>query len=211
MGEGAKNQIDTEQPSIPHDSYLASYVTALDLCLQGIISPSTLGIDMKKLDNAEAQREKEKTTLYTRNAIVETLQEVIPEVMKATIHAYQILLKQPVEKVKAEVSFGEYANPSFESQVETLAKARPGAPMMSIEAQVEELYGDSKDKAWKQEEVDRLKAEQGIAEVNEPGVNTAAGEFKINMQGGKAYAGKSNEPNISNEPARVSGITASGQ
>lgn len=211
MGEGAKNQIDTEQPSIPHDSYLASYVTALDLCLQGIISPSTLGIDMKKLDNAEAQREKEKTTLYTRNAIVETLQEVIPEVMEATIHAYQILLKQPVEKVKAEVSFGEYANPSFESQVETLAKARPGVPMMSIEAQVEELYGDSKDKAWKQEEVDRLKAEQGIAEVNEPGVNTAAGEFKINMQGGKAYAGKSNEPNISNEPARVSGITASGQ
>ena len=83
--------------------------------------------------------------------------------------------------------------------------------MMSIEAQVEELYGDSKDKAWKQEEVDRLKAEQGIAEVNEPGGNTAAGEFKINMQGGKAYAGKSNEPNISNEPARVSGITASGQ
>ena len=44
-----------DQPSIPHDSYLASYVTALDLCLQGVISPSTLGIDVKKLDNAEAQ------------------------------------------------------------------------------------------------------------------------------------------------------------
>ena len=52
MGENAKNQIDTEQPAIPHDSYLASYCTALDLCLQGIISPSTLGIDVKKLDNA---------------------------------------------------------------------------------------------------------------------------------------------------------------
>ena len=58
MAEGGKNQINTEQPAIPHESYLASYITALDLCLQGIISPSTLGIDTKKLDNAEAQREK---------------------------------------------------------------------------------------------------------------------------------------------------------
>ena len=62
------------QPAIPHDSYLSTYITALDLCLQGIISPSTLGIDVKKLDNAEAQREKEKTTLYTRNKIVGALQ-----------------------------------------------------------------------------------------------------------------------------------------
>ena len=66
-------------------------------------------------------------------------------------------------------------NPSFESQVETLAKARPGASIMSIEAQVEAMWGDSKDEAWKAEEVKRLKAEQGIAEVEEPGVNMAAG------------------------------------
>ena len=60
-------------------------MTALDLCLQGIISPSTLGIDVKKLDNAEAQREKEKATLYTRNAIVEALQEELPEVISFCI------------------------------------------------------------------------------------------------------------------------------
>ena len=61
MSENAKNEIDTEQPAIPHDSYQASYSTALDLCLQGIISPSTLGIDVKKLDNAEAQKGKRKS------------------------------------------------------------------------------------------------------------------------------------------------------
>ena len=33
MGEGAQNKIDLEQPAIPHDSYLATYITALDLCL----------------------------------------------------------------------------------------------------------------------------------------------------------------------------------
>lgn len=131
MSEGAKNQIDTEQPSIPHESYLASYCTALDLCLQGIISPSTLGIDVKKLDNAEAQREKEKTTLYTRNAIIEALQETLPELVSAALNAFRLLQNQPVQEVEVTVPFGEYANPSFESQVETLTKARPGVPLMS--------------------------------------------------------------------------------
>ena len=87
MREGQKNEISTQQPAIPHDSYLATYVTALDLCLQGILSPSTLGIDVKKLDNAEAQREKEKATLYTRNTVIEALQETLPELVSACINA----------------------------------------------------------------------------------------------------------------------------
>lgn len=206
MGEGGENKIDTVQPAIPHESYLASYCTALDLCLQGVISPSTLGIDVKKLDNAEAQREKEKTTLYTRNAIVEALQETLPELVNAAINAYNIfILKSAVKEVDVDITFGEYANPSFESQIETLAKARPGTAIMSIEAQVEELYGDSRDSAWKQQEIARLKAEQGIADVEEPGVNQSAGLFQLNLTGGETDAGKGNEPDISNEPDGISG------
>lgn len=202
MDEKGENKVQTDQPVIPHDSYLASYVTALDLCLQGIISPSTLGIDTKKLDNAEAQREKEKTTLYTRNAIVEALQETLPKVVSAAVNAYNILIRQPVEEVKVDIPFGEYANPSFESQVETMAKARPGVALMSVEVQVEELYGDSRDEQWKQEEIARLKAEQGIAEVEEPGVNMAAGLFNVNL-GGDGDAGEGDEPSVQNEPGGV--------
>lgn len=211
MSENADNKVNVVQPTIPHDSYLASYCTALDLCLQGVISPSTLGIDVKKLDNAEAQREKEKATLYTRNAIVEALQETLPELVSAAINACNILHGKGVEEVKVDIPFGEYANPSFESQVETLAKARPGVPMMSIEAQVEELYGDSKDDAWKQEEIARLKAEQGIAKVEEPGINTAAGSFQLNMKGGKPDEGQGNEPSVSDEPEGVPGTAAGGK
>ena len=170
MREGQKAVISTEQPSIPHDSYLASYVTALDLCLQGLISPSTLGIDVKKLDNAEAQREKEKATLYTRNAVIEALQDVLPELVGAAVNAYNILFKRPLEEVRVNIPFGEYANPSFESQVETISKGKQGG-IMSIEAAVEELYGDSKDEKWKMDEIARLKAEQGIQELEEPSVS----------------------------------------
>lgn len=173
--ENSKNEIRTEQPEIAHDSYLATYITALDLALQGIVSPSTLGIDVKKLDNAEAQREKEKTTLYTRNAIIGTLQDHIPVLIETAVNAWRILHRQSLLEFDASVQFGEYANPSFESQVETVAKAKAGG-IMSIEAAVEELYGDTKDDEWKAAEVRRLKEEAGIIEMEEPAVNLDGAE-----------------------------------
>ncbi|SCH36656.1 phage portal protein%2C putative%2C A118 family [uncultured Blautia sp.] len=211
MREGQKNQISTDQPTIPHESYLSSYVSALDLCLQGVISPSTLGIDTKKLDNAEAQREKEKTTLYTRNAIVEAIQETLPEVVAMCINANNILLHGGAkEEVKVNIPFGEYANPSFESQVETVAKAKQGG-IMSIERCVEELYGDSLDEHCKEEEITRLKAEQGIQDMEEPAVNMAAGDFRVDVTGGEPDEGKSGSQNVPDEQKKIPGASGSSQ
>lgn len=164
---GSGNRIYTESPQIQHESYLSSYITALDLCLQGVISPSTLGIDTKKLDNAEAQREKEKTTLYTRQNLVDITQNALQSLVIAVINAdSELNSKGIVEDIEVSVNFGEYANPSFESQVETVSKARQGG-LMSVETSVEELYGDSKSDDWKSEEVKRIKDEQGISTVEE--------------------------------------------
>lgn len=170
LAENDSGKISTESSPIQHESYLVTYITALDLCLQGLISPSTLGIDTKKLDNAEAQREKEKATLYTRQTIVTELQRVLPALIQDIFYAYQTLNNQPIKEVECDVTFGEYANPSFESQVETVGKAKAQG-IMSIEASIDELYGDSRDDEWKKEEVARLKAEQGIIDMEEPAVN----------------------------------------
>lgn len=170
MAENSQNKIDVESPEIRHESYLQSYITALDLCLQGLISPSTLGIDVKKLDNADAQREKEKATLYTRNAVIEALSACIPKLVDSAVRAYAELHNMSIESADAVVNFGYYANPSFESQIETVGKGK-NYGIMSTEACVEELYGDSKDNDWKKEEVMRLKEEHGIATVEEPAVN----------------------------------------
>lgn len=178
MSENGKNEIKVTQPTIPSSNYLESYITALDACLQGIISPSTLGIDVKKLDNAEAQREKEKTTLYTRNDIIESLQECLPLLINNTLKALDVYNKKTLsEDIEVTVDFGEYANPSFEAVVETVSKARTGG-LMSIEASVDELYGDTKDDDWKAKEIARLKEEQGITEMEEPSINNvdAGGE-----------------------------------
>lgn len=170
-GENDKKQIDVAQPEIPTEQYLQSYITFLDLCLQGIISPSTLGIDNKKLDNAEAQREKEKTTLYTRGLIIDALTEFIPKVINAVLKSKDLMEEKAVPAdIEVNVKFGEYNNPSFEAQVETVGKGKTQG-IMSIETSVDELYGDSKDDKWKAEEVARLKAEQGIVDIEEPAVN----------------------------------------
>lgn len=169
MQENAQSKIETQNGTIDCNSYLNTYITALDLCLQGLISPSTLGIDTKKLDNAEAQREKEKTTLYTRQTIIYSLQYCIEGLINKVFKVINVMNKQPLENTEAEVSFGEYANPSFESQIETVGKAKTQG-VMSIESIVEELYGDSKTDEWKAEEIKRIKNEQGITELEEPSI-----------------------------------------
>ena len=167
MQENAQSKIEVQNGTIDTNSYLSTYITALDLCLQGLISPSTLGIDNKKLDNAEAQREKEKTTLYTRQTIIYALQDCIQSLVNKVFKVISVMNYVAPEETEAEVCFGEYANPSFESQIETVGKAKTQG-VMSIESIVEELYGDSKTDDWKNEEVKRIKNEQGIAEVDEP-------------------------------------------
>ncbi|CAH8715989.1 hypothetical protein [Paenibacillus melissococcoides] len=169
MVEDAKGQITMVQPQILYEAFVASYASALDMCLQGIISPSTLGIDLKKLDNAEAQREKEKATLYTRNKIIERLNEVIPQLVDTVLKVYDTMRNRSAGEYQASVTFGEYASPSFDSVVETVGKAKTYG-IMSIEQVVEELYGDTWTDEQKAEEVARLKEEQGLTSMDEPQV-----------------------------------------
>ena len=171
MGEGDKNNlIQTTQGTIQHEGLLTSYITALDQCLTGLISPSTLGIDTKKLDNAEASREKEKTTLYKRSQIVDSMRKLIEDIVNITFKFYDNLNGKTITDTKCEVVFTEYANPSFEAQVETIGKANT-AGIMSVEATVEQLWGDNKKEDWKKQEIKRLKNEKGIMEEVEPAVN----------------------------------------
>lgn len=169
MSEDGKNKIQTTQGNIQHEALLSTYITALDQCLTGLISPSTLGIDVKKLDNAEAQREKEKTTLYRRSQIVEKLETVLSELIDVVFKTKDTMAEKDIQDTETTITFGGYANPSFEAQVETVGKAS-ASNIMSVESQVEELWGDSRDEKWKKEEVKRIKEEKGIVSMDEPAV-----------------------------------------
>lgn len=179
--EGNSDKIEVVQPVISYEAYVNSYSSFLDLVLQGIISPATLGIDLKKNDNAESQREKEKITIHVREKLVGVLDDVIPELVEKTMMVYDLMNgRRPVE-YEVSAKFGEYAAPGFDSVVETVGKAKSYG-VMSIDKSIEEMYGDSLSDEEKQEEIRRIKEEQGITELEEPAVNMELGGFQANLE-----------------------------
>lgn len=171
--ENAEDKIDTIQPEIRYEAFLASYTATLDMCLQGIMSPATLGIDVGKMASAEAQREKKDVTGFTRNAITDALEKALPQLAQITLAAQDILQGRAPGTYEATVSFGEYGAPDFDSRVQTISNAAT-AGIMSVEAQVEELWGSSKDDEWKAEEVARIRQERGVETLPEPAVGLEA-------------------------------------
>ena len=169
--ENAQDEIKTIQPDIRYEAFLASYTATLNMCLQGIMSPATLGIDVGKMSSAEAQREKKDVTGITRNAITSALEEALPQVAQVALAAQDILSGGTPGTYNATVTFGEYGAPDFDSRVQTVGNAA-GSGVMSIEAQVDELWGSSKDDDWKKQEVARIRYERGITELPEPDVGT---------------------------------------
>ena len=168
--ENESDKVTRENSDFDYEGMLQSYITALDLCLQGLISPSTLGIDVKKLDNADAQREKEKATQYTRGKVIDVLEKVIPKLVVTCLKCYDLAQGKTAGEYEASVDFKEYANPSFEAIVETVSKARPGQNIMSVEMSVDTMYGDSKTKEEKETEIKRLKEESGVIQREEPNI-----------------------------------------
>lgn len=180
MAEDNKNQIVLQQPDIKHTAYIESYANAVDMLLQGIISPSTLGIDLKKTDNAEAQREKEKTTLYMRGKIIDVLNEVIPLLIDVVLKVYEISKnKAPIDHQVA-IGFGEYASPDFDTVVDTVGKARSFG-IMSIEKAVAELYGDTMSDEEKLQEIKLIKEQNGMLEAEEPKVHDDADDYESDL------------------------------
>ena len=172
--ETVQDKMEMQQAEINYDAFVASYSAALDMCLQGIMSPATLGVDVGKMASADAQREKKDVTGYTRNAITDALERVLPQVAVVMLMADDLMQGRAAGVYELPtVSFGEYGAPDFDSRVQTLATART-AGLMSLEAMVDELWGGSKTDAERAEEVARLQREQGLDEEPEPLVGADA-------------------------------------
>ena len=157
--EGAAERIEVSQPEVAVAAYQGSYAAFLDLALQGIMSPASLGIDLKKTDNAEAQREKEHITMHVRGRIVDALCDTLPVLARTLLQTEDLLAGRPLGTYTPSVSFGEYASPDFGSAVQTVAVARQ-AGVISVEQAVEELYGDTWSAEEKAAEAERIRRER---------------------------------------------------
>lgn len=142
------DNIQVIQSAINSNDYGEAISQLITLICAGIISPSTLAIQIQAKtiynnDSGEAQREKEKQTLYTINKIKASIFNTIPEVIITALSLYGILNNTNIELNKNDISieFSEYANPSFEAQIQTLKTACPELTIMTPEEIVSEKYG----------------------------------------------------------------------
>lgn len=168
-------KIEVVQPDIKYEAFVSGYTNALLMCLQGLVSPATLGIDVGKMSSADAQREKKDVTGNTRNTITNALEKALPILIESILKTYDNMNgKTPAERGEITVSFGEYGAPDFDSRVETVGKASTYG-IMSVQTQVEELWGSSKDDEWKLAEVRRIMQEKGLTEGSPSAVGDELG------------------------------------
>ena len=126
-GNGATkgDGIMTTQPELNFDKYQILIEAIRNTILIGYMSPASMGTDIAKKDNAEAQREKEKQTLFTRDNIIDCESKTNIELCKQALLMQDYIDTGMINDIEYEVSidYGEWANPSFESLLETLGPA----------------------------------------------------------------------------------------
>lgn len=174
--------VQVVQPQIGFMQYSEEERNLLLQAISGIMSPATLGIDVAKKDNADAQREKEKVTIFTRKLLLDQEQDVFEHVCEDLLIAYEFMNLQQGQALTCKhydvnVQYAEFANESFEKKLETIQTGWSGG-LLSDEMAVNLLYGDSVSKERKDKELKFLKDQRAKAEMIPPSEDPAAqGEF----------------------------------
>lgn len=186
MMQGQKNgdgvsvgqPVQVTQPAIDFTRYSDHAIQILLQILNGILSPATLGIDVAKKDNAAAQREKEKVTIFTRNALISGEEEILRSLLQQLLMAKEFMDTGAITTREYDISvkFNEFADDSFENKLEALGKAYD-MEEISTDMYLNKLYGDtlsSEERAAEKEflESSRQARTEAYANADGGGANT---------------------------------------
>lgn len=192
-GSTASDPVQVAQPQLNISQYSIEAQSILLQIINGIMSPATLGIDIAKKDNAEAQREKEKVTIFTRNTIVDAETDILKSLCSQLLCAYEFMNtgKITVQEYDISVIFSEFADDSFENKLEALGKAYDNG-IISEEMYMRKLYGDTLTSSEKEAELKWLKEHHTDARLlgmkGILGANTPQNDDMNNMdEGYEAY------------------------
>lgn len=144
-GDSAMNEpVQVTQPQVNFQQYSDHAIQIMLQIIDGLMSPATMGIDIAKKDNAEAQREKEKVTIFTRNAICRALSLMFEDLCSQLLvcEEYMRTDKATVQEYDVSVKFSEFADDSYENKLEVLGKAYD-SEIISDEMFMNKLYGDT--------------------------------------------------------------------
>lgn len=153
--------VTVTQPKLDTSMYDAEAQHILIQAISGVMSPATLGIDIAKKDNAEAAREKEKVTIFTRNVIAAEEKKTLKHVCNDLMIAYEIMNnkgKATCTHYDIDVRYDEYADASWESILQTVLTGWQ-AGILSDQYAVDALHKDASKEIQKRE-LDFLKEQR---------------------------------------------------
>jgi hypothetical protein len=154
----SNDPVQVTQPNVNFEQYSNEAISIISRIIHGIMSPATLGIDIAKRDNAEAQREKEKVTIFTRNGMIDSESDILYGLCNQLLCAYELINTGKITNTEYDISirYSEFADDSFENRLKTLSEAY-NAETLSDKMYMKKLYGDTLNEEEFQEELEWLK------------------------------------------------------
>jgi hypothetical protein len=161
MIRGTDAKIETVQPQILSTELLETINKQLIMILGGMLSPSSLGFELQRTPNAEAQREREKVTLVTRDDIIDNETQVIKNILDLALRFEDALNGKAIGEYDVQVAFADYASPTFNERVNVLVPLLAAAGI-SIDKFVQEVWaGDLEDEEL-EEEINKIKEQRQV-------------------------------------------------
>lgn len=155
----------------PHASdYETFKKMALDDVLLGIMSPETLGIESRTLEqNATAQKDREQITADNANNMVSVLEDTLKLLIRKILVFKKHLLEDGTidEDTKVEINTIQYQTMSFKERAEIVKDLRAfGMSNISRYEAVRLLFPD-KSETEIEEEIERIQREMGDGGIND--------------------------------------------
>lgn len=157
--------VTVTQPNINFAQYSQEEQNIMLNILSGLMSPATMGIDIAKKDNAEAQREKEKVTIFTKQGISDQERDTLTVLAVDILCAHELMHKGEitVHNYNITVKYDEFANASLESTATTVQTMWEGG-IISDEMALDLLWGDRIPKEKRDKELEFLQSQRNKQE-----------------------------------------------
>lgn len=163
----AREPVTVTQPNLDFSKYSAEAIQILLQIMNGLISPATLGMDIAKKDNAEAQREKEKVTIFTRNKLARCEKKILEKLFNELLIANELMNTGVITvfDYTISVNYPEFADESFENKITVLGEMlAKGA--LSPKMYLTKLYGGTLSETDYNQELKFLEEQQEAAKEN---------------------------------------------
>ena len=158
--------VEVTQPALNTQMFDEHINTIQRMIINGILSPAVMGLDIGLKDTNDTLRQKDRTTVHTRNHILAKEKRILSSLLSQALVAKEYLDNGAASRTKwkVEVAFDEFSDVSYESKIQTMSAvlANDG---ISPEMYVNKVYGNSLTTEEKDKEVEWIsnahQAQQG--------------------------------------------------